>query len=199
MISILAAGALGGATWVLSEYLLHRFVGHSPRSRTLFAREHRRHHAEGNYFAPNRTKLMATAPVGVVVATLAILLAGPGAGSAYAAGLALVYVGYEVFHRRLHTHAARTRFGRYARMHHFHHHFHEPKKNHGVTAPFLDVPFGTKAVPTQIRVPRRLAMDWLLDADGKLRPELAADYALLELPGARTPTEQAPAGQAQPA
>ena len=55
-----AAGALG---WSMSEYALHRWVGHNPKSKTEFAREHLQHHAQRFYFAPTRTKLRAVGPL----------------------------------------------------------------------------------------------------------------------------------------
>jgi 4-hydroxysphinganine ceramide fatty acyl 2-hydroxylase len=64
------------------------------------------------------------------------------------------------------------------RRHHFHHHFGHPTANHGVTSPIWDMVFGTyERVDGPLRVPRRLAMVWLVD-DGQVRPEYADDYAL---------------------
>jgi hypothetical protein len=52
-------------------------------------------------------------------------------------------------------------------------------RNHTVTMPLWDIVFGTRVVITgPVRVPRRLALVWLLDDDGAVRPEYAADYAL---------------------
>jgi hypothetical protein len=51
--------------------------------------------------------------------------------------------------------------------------------NHGVTTPYWDRLFGTShEPPARIRVPRRQAPDWLLDAAGAVRPEFDADYEL---------------------
>jgi hypothetical protein len=51
--------------------------------------------------------------------------------------------------------------------------------NHGVSMPLWDHVFGTHRAPGRIRVPRRLALPWMLDADGELRPEFAEDYELV--------------------
>lgn len=168
-----AAFALGVTTWWALEYVLHRFVGHKPRGRTLFSREHRRHHAEGSYFAPTWRKALGVTPPLLALWALLGTTLGWSVGAAYCGGLLLMYTTYEVFHRRLHTHPPRTRYGRWARRHHFHHHFVNPKANHGVTTHFGDIVMGTLDGPTQIPVPERLAMTWLLDAETE---DVAAPY-----------------------
>jgi hypothetical protein len=52
-------------------------------------------------------------------------------------------------------------------------------KNHGVTSPLWDKVFGTYEAPAQVRVPRRLAMIWLVDEQGELRAEFADRYVLV--------------------
>lgn len=172
MIAAVLAIAGGAATWTLLEYLIHRWMGHDRRfRRTPFGVEHVRHHAEGNYFAPTWKKLIAAAVIGVAV--------GVPAGPAFAAGLIACYGLYEWLHRREHTHAGVGRYGRWARRHHFHHHFVDNRTNHGVTSPLWDHVFGTYARPTTIRVPPKLCMAWLLDpATGDVRAEHAATYQL---------------------
>lgn len=175
----LAAAAAGGAlAWTFLEYVIHRWLGHDGRFRgNPFGVEHVRHHAEGNYFAPTAKKLMVAAVVAVVLGLPAALLGGE-VGVAGLAGLLVAYGGYEVFHRREHTHPGIGRYGRWARAHHFHHHFVDPRTNHGVTTPLWDLVFGTYRPAALIPVPRRLAMPWLLDGDGALRAEHADRYAL---------------------
>lgn len=169
---------LGMCSWGVAEYLLHRFVGHRPRSMTAFAVEHRMHHALGNYFAPTRKKVLAMTPVVLVVLWVGSLVAGT-AGSAFGAGLLSMYVAYEWFHRRLHTHGPRNAFGRWARRHHFHHHYGNPRKNHGVTSPVMDWVFGTAEEPGLIRVPVKLVPAWLLDpATGNVFAQYAAQYSV---------------------
>lgn len=182
MIFSFVAGAAG---WAASEYLLHRFVGHQPKSRTQFAREHRRHHAEGDYFAPTLKKAQAMGPVVILIGLFGGLVLG-GSGVFFAIGFAVAYAGYEIFHRRLHTHPPTNRYGRWARKHHFHHHFHDPKMNHGVTSPVGDWIFSTETRPARIRVPERLAMRWLVDPEtNDVREAFAEDYQLVRLPQSR--------------
>lgn len=176
----MSTGAIlaGAAGWSLSEYALHRWVGHDPKSKTDFADEHRRHHAARFYFAPTSKKLAYAGPLLAGAAALAGVVAG-GAGVAFVASYAVTYAGYEVLHRRLHTHGPRGPVGRFLRRHHFAHHFKAPQANHGVTSPVWDVLFGTLRDPGVIRVPEKLAMSWLVDPEtGDARAEYAADYVI---------------------
>ena len=112
----------GALTWTLLEYLIHRWMGHDRRfKRTPFGVEHIRHHIEGNYFAPSWKKVLFALGLAVVLVVLA--------GIAYTVGLLASYALYEVLHRRYHTHAGFGAYGRWARRHHFHHHFVDGRKN----------------------------------------------------------------------
>jgi sterol desaturase/sphingolipid hydroxylase (fatty acid hydroxylase superfamily) len=177
---VIAAAGLGVATWSLLEYLIHRWMGHDRRfRRSPFGVEHVRHHIEGNYFAPTWKKLIAAALfIGVLIGP-AIAIAGLATGGAYVLGLVGCYGVYEWLHRREHTHAGIGPYGRWARRHHFHHHFVDGRVNHGVTSPVWDLVFGTYRRPGVIRVPAKLCMAWLLDpATGEVRREHAATYEL---------------------
>lgn len=179
IVSLVAAALLGAVTWTLLEYVIHRWLGHDHRFRgNPFGIEHVRHHAEGNYFAPTYKKALVTVVVAILLGAPAVLVAGV-IGAAWAGGLIAFYVTYEVLHRREHTHPGMGRYGRWARRHHFHHHFVDPRTNHGVTSPLWDLVFGTHASPSTIPVPERLCMPWLRDpATGAIRAEHAHTYVL---------------------
>jgi sterol desaturase/sphingolipid hydroxylase (fatty acid hydroxylase superfamily) len=165
-LSTAVAALAGVASWTLIEYVLHRFLGHDKRTQpNFFSREHTRHHGEGNYFAPAWKKALAAVGASAVIAPVAILLGGVAVGSAYTAGLILMYLSYEWVHLRAHTHPGIGGYGRFLRRHHFSHHFTNPRKNHGVTTPIWDFVFGTFEPVERIRVPRRLAMVWLVDPE----------------------------------
>ena len=87
-----------------------------------------------------------------------------------------MYFGYEVAHRRTHTHPPRNRYGRWARRSHMHHHFGAPMRNFGVTSPVWDKVFGTYDDPGVVTVPRRMAPVWLLDETGEVMAAFADDY-----------------------
>lgn len=170
----------GAATWTLLEYVIHRWGGHDRRfRRSPFGIEHVRHHSEGNYFAPTWKKVMAAALVGTVLVGAGSLVADVTLVAAYTGGLLACYAAYEWLHRREHTHAGVGAYGRFVRRHHFHHHFVDTRTNHGVTTPLWDFVFGTYAKPTTIVVPRKLAMDWLVDpATGDVYGAHASTYQL---------------------
>lgn len=180
MIAIVVAAVCGVVTWTWIEYVLHRWGGHDRRfRRTAFGREHSRHHAEGDYFAPTWKKAIAAAAVTAVLCPLAIMAVGVGPGAAYVAALIGFYGVYEWLHRRDHTHAGFGPYGRWLRRHHFRHHLVDARTNFGVTSPVWDVVFGTYRAPGRIVVPERLTMPWLVDpATGDVRAEHAAWYEL---------------------
>jgi hypothetical protein len=188
------AFALGALSWSASEYAIHRFVGHGPRRtskpglrellslRGLAAKfndEHVAHHADPSYFAPTSQKAVGAVVALSLMGTLGSLLVGPRRGLAFGAGFAASYVGYEILHRRIHTHPPRGPHGRWARRNHLLHHHKSPSKNHGVTNPLFDLVFGTHTPVQVVKVPRQSPPAWLTDPEtGEVRPEFAADYAL---------------------
>ncbi len=197
LLSVAAAFA-GVLTWTFLEYVLHRVLGHDRRTfPNPFGIEHTRHHAEGDYFAPGWKKALVTlAALGLIV-PLATLTAGYTYGPVYAAAFVSMYVTYEWMHRRAHTHPGFGAYGRWMRRHHFHHHFANPRCNHGVTTPIWDVVFGTRVAVGRVRVPAKLQMKWLVDpATNDVRAELQPYYELTRRPAAKdgTATDEAPAG-----
>lgn len=179
MITLLAV-VVGALTWSLLEYVIHRWLGHSRIARSNpFGVEHIAHHSRGNYFAPTWKKALSALVFMALVAPLAVWAVGLTHGLAYAGGLVGFYIAYEVLHRALHTWEGLGPFGRWARRHHFYHHFHDPSMNHGVTSPLWDAVFGTrKVVKEAVVVPEKLAMRWLIDPRGEVWPHLASAFAL---------------------
>jgi len=171
----------GLVAWTFAEYAIHNWYGHVAKGRNEFSREHLKHHAVKGYFAATRKKVLVALSVLAALAAAAAPLVGAGIALAFTSGFALAYAGYEVLHRRLHTHGPRGPYGRWARRHHFHHHFANPKANHGVTSPLWDLVFRTYERPGVVRVPEKHAMDWLVDGRGELRPALAGDYRILSV------------------
>ncbi len=171
--------ALGAFVWSFAEYGLHNWRGHGSKGKNEFSREHLQHHARGHWFAPTHKKVKAALLVAAVMLPASALAVGWLNGGALTAGFTLAYIGYEVLHRRLHTHPPKGAYGRWARRHHFYHHFTKPNDNHGVTSPLWDHVFGTHAEPGLIRVPAKLAMPWLVDpATGEVYERFAGDYVV---------------------
>jgi sterol desaturase/sphingolipid hydroxylase (fatty acid hydroxylase superfamily) len=159
--------------WTLGEYVMHRFAMHELRGKGLASKEHLRHHAD-------RDSILEKWPIawsGIVAVGVVVLrpIGGWPLGLGWIAG----YGVYDLLHWRAHRRAPRNAYDRWLRKHHFHHHFHAPMRNHGVTTPLWDILFGTYERPSVVRVPRRLTMVWLVDGEGRCRPEHAADYAVV--------------------
>ncbi len=183
-IALLAAMPFGVALWSFMEYALHRFAFHEAKGANYGSREHLRHHGSEDTVLESWYLSWA----GVLAVSLLMLpglghlvglrATGWGVGLGYLAG----YAFYDWVHWRAHRRAIPAGwFGRYeasVRRHHFIHHFHAPMQNHGVTSPLWDHVFGTYVAVERIQVPRRLAMRWLVDDDGDVRAEYAADYEI---------------------
>jgi sterol desaturase/sphingolipid hydroxylase (fatty acid hydroxylase superfamily) len=170
----------GASMWTFGEYVMHRFVMHEAKGRGLPSREHLRHHAE--YDSVLESWWFAWAGIvglGVALGINMAKVVGP-AGWGLGIGWVGAYGFYDWIHYRAHRRPIRHPYERWVRKHHFHHHFGHPTVNHGVTTPIWDKVFGTfEKVDRPIRVPRRLAMRWLVDGDGELRPQHADDYVLV--------------------
>jgi sterol desaturase/sphingolipid hydroxylase (fatty acid hydroxylase superfamily) len=179
---LLLGAAAGAALWTLAEYLLHRFAMHELRGRGIMSREHLEHHVRATWTFDPVVVLswVGVIVVGVVVwAPLGWLAVGPAAGAGLGTGWVLGYAFYELQHALSHLRGPSGRYSRWLRRHHFHHHFGHPMANHGVTTPVWDRVFGTLELPDRVRVPRRLALTWLVDEHGELLPEHSDDYELV--------------------
>jgi sterol desaturase/sphingolipid hydroxylase (fatty acid hydroxylase superfamily) len=158
--------SLGILTWPVLEYVLHRFLGHVFKANTLFKKEHSRHHAETNYFAPLKYKLLASIPICTVTIFLVSLITSSFLfGAIYTLGFIGMYAFYEWVHWSFHARAPKTKIGMNLRKHHFSHHFHNPKFNHGVTTTFMDRITGTYMKVEKVKVPKNIPLPWLFDKD----------------------------------
>ncbi len=198
--TLLAGAALvatGALAWTLGEYLMHRFAMHALKGRGMASREHLTHHAKYDsvlekwWFA-----WMGVVGVGLALGVNTSSIMG-SVGWCLGIGWVGGYGFYDWLHFRAHRREIRRpqslagTYERFVRRHHFHHHFGHPNANHGVTTPIWDLVFGTyERVDGPVKVPRRLAMRWLLDEAGEVRPEHRDDY---ELVGRRLAPGQDPA------
>lgn len=173
-VSIVGSFVGGWAMWTLGEYLLHRWEMHGRRGRGAMSREHLDHHG-GRTIVPERS------PRGWAGAVLIGLALGWWTDPAVGAGWVVGYGVYDLAHWSIHARPPRTRYQRWLRRHHLHHHFSQPTANYGVTVPVWDLVFRTYVRPPgAVRVPRRLAMGWLLDDDGAVLPRFTDDYEVVE-------------------
>ncbi len=177
---MIVAALLGAFTWTFLEYVIHRWLGHvKGAKKNPFGVEHVRHHAEGDYFAPSWKKGLVGALFTAILCVPAFVFAGRALGGAYVAGLMGFYGAYELLHRLEHVWAGVGPYARWARRHHFYHHFVDARMNHGVTSPIWDFVFGTYRKPEIITVPKKLCMAWLKDPEtGDIRAQHAGTFVL---------------------
>lgn len=171
---------VGPPVWTFFEYVLHRFWMHEAKGKNYASKEHLRHHAsedtvlESWYLSWAGVLLVGFA----LIPFLGRLVGWPTFGWGLGVGWVVGYGFYDWVHWRAHRRPIRNGYEAWLRRHHFFHHFHAPMKNHGVTTPVWDMVFGTYVRAERIAVPRRLAMRWLVDAEGRVRPEYADQYEL---------------------
>ncbi len=185
--AMVVAYLLGWFAWTFGEYVMHRGVMHELRGRGMPSREHLNHHAD-------RDSILEKWPLawGGIIALGVFVLYGDGVKvlpAPVAAALAAGWIGgygfYDWMHFRAHRRqpfgwAPLRRYERWLRRHHFHHHFGHPMRNHGVTVPWWDMVFRTEDRLTgPVAVPRRMAMVWLTDEAGTVRPEHAGEYVVV--------------------
>ena len=182
VVVLAAAFAVGAALWTLAEYLLHRFAMHHLKGKGMMSREHLEHHVHSSW-SFSSTHLLSWAGMLLVGVgawmPVAWALVGPAAGIGVAVGWAFGYFFYEYQHAMAHLRAPSGRYSTWLRHHHFHHHFGHPMANHGVTTSVWDKVFASFEAPEHVRVPRRLALPWMVDEGGELRPEFADRYVLV--------------------
>ena len=179
IVTMICAFALGLLVWTALEYGLHRFAGHQKKLGKHVMREHLAHHAEPDHFTTGARKLVLAVPVLGSLFGVGALLFGAPIGLAFVLGTGSGWFFYESLHKATHVRGPFGAYGAWARRHHLHHHFQNPKANHGVTSPLWDWVFGTLERPESVAVPRRhvRCFAWLLDGED-IAPEYAAFYRL---------------------
>jgi len=168
---------LGVLCWTLIEYILHRFLGHVHKGKNFFKTEHVQHHAKFSYFAPAYKKAVSAAVVFSLSYLLLSLFAPTLMVLSFLIGLYGMYAIYELTHFRFHAKDPVAMPFVILRKHHFYHHFHNPKTNFGVTSRFWDKIFGTFKPVEKVRIPQKMAMQWLLDSN-EVKEKYAADFYL---------------------
>jgi len=156
---------LGVISWTLTEYLLHRFLGHVHKGKNFFKAEHLQHHSKANYFAPAYKKAALAVVVSASLVAFISLFTTLLTAVTFVLGFVSMYTLYEATHARFHRKEPIAKPFIILRKHHFYHHFHNPKMNHGLTTRFWDRVFGTFKRVEQVNVPMQMSMQWLLEDD----------------------------------
>jgi len=134
--------------WTLCEYWVHRSVFHFEPEQGVGARLHWMIHGV-HHDHPNDPRRLVLPPAFSIPLALGFLglfvvvLATPLAWSV-AAGFYLGYVVYDSLHFALHHSNPKRRLGRRLRELHMRHHFEDPERGFGVSAPWWDIVFNTR-------------------------------------------------------
>jgi sterol desaturase/sphingolipid hydroxylase (fatty acid hydroxylase superfamily) len=148
--AFLAAAALGYLIWTLIEYFGHRFLFHYEFPGAFGARIHLLihgvHHVHPN--DPLRLVMPALLSGPIMLIAYAVLRAifGLPLGYPVLMGFIIGYLGYDMVHYYVHHGDPRTRIGLALRRVHMLHHFRDPARGFGVSAPWWDDVFGTAFV-----------------------------------------------------
>lgn len=169
---------VGIILWPILEYILHRFSGHTIKFPQEFYLEHQAHHIQKDYFAPAWKKLLVALLVLVALTYMNSLWLGKLEAFIFSSGFIAMYLFYEWHHYAFHAYPPRTKLGLKLRKHHFAHHFVNPRYNHGVTSTIIDRLFKTHLNVDCVPVPKKLAMDWLLDESGSVQDDYRAHFSL---------------------
>ena len=168
---------LGIILWTFIEYVLHRFLGHVHKGKNFFKAEHSLHHSKFEYFAPASKKAVSALIVfGMLFFSLRLVFTMENVFS-FLVGLFGMYFLYELTHFRFHAKNPVAKPFVILRKHHFYHHFHNPKTNFGVTTRFWDRVFGTFIKVEKVRIPQKMAMNWLLDGKN-IKDKYSLDFYL---------------------
>lgn len=150
---VVALTALGYVLWTLTEYLGHRFLFHYEFPGSIGARVHFLihgvHHVHPNDPLRLVMPVLLSAPIMLIAHGVARLLFGMPLGYPILMGFVLGYLGYDMVHYHVHHRTPRTRLGIALRRSHMLHHFRDPARGFGVSAPYWDYVFGTAHARTK--------------------------------------------------
>lgn len=138
---------VGLLIWMLTEYVLHRFLFHwepqSPWGKQLHFVIHGVHHEHPS----DATRLVFVPQLSIPLAFLFYgifhLLFGPYWMAPLFAGFGIGYLTYDTMHYVLHHHQFRNRLLKKLQKHHLSHHFVDPSRAYGVSSPLFDIVFRT--------------------------------------------------------
>lgn len=130
---------VGLSSWVLIEYLMHRFVLHG-RGNTSHKPHHKNPKNKNDLFIS--WKYVAIVSI-ILCAFCLIFFSGISVILIYL-GAICGYFSYETIHYRVHHCKSKTRWMRYLRRHHLQHHFTNESYNYSIVFPPLDYLFNSR-------------------------------------------------------
>lgn len=147
---VVVSAALGYLLWTLTEYLGHRFPFHYKHPSALGERIHFLihgvHHDHPNDPLRLVMPVLLSVPIMLIALLVVRLLFGLPYGYPVLMGFIIGYLGYDMVHYYTHHAKPTTRLGQTLRRLHLMHHFRDPARGFGVSAPYWDYVFGTQHV-----------------------------------------------------
>lgn len=137
----------GFPLWILTEYILHRFVFHFASERRYIQRLvyifHGNHHIQPNH--PYRTlmPIIVTLPMGLSIWGIFSYFLETGLGSALFLGFFAGYVFYDCMHFATHNFPMKRFPLSVWKRHHLLHHYRTEEHNYSISLPWLDKIFHT--------------------------------------------------------
>lgn len=148
--AVAAAAALGYLIWTLVEYFGHRYLFHYEFPGAFGARIHFLIHGVHHVHPNDPLRLVMPAllsgPIMLIAYGLLRLLFGHPLAYPVMMGFLLGYLAYDMVHYYVHHGEPTTRVGLTFRRLHLLHHFRDPTRGFGVSAPWWDYVFKTEFV-----------------------------------------------------
>ncbi|VTZ26937.1 Fatty acid hydroxylase [Methylocella tundrae] len=147
---VIVSAALGYLLWTLTEYFGHRFPFHYKHPSKFGARihflVHGVHHDHPNDPLRLVMPVLLSAPIMLIALLVVRVLFGLPYGYPVLMGFMIGYLAYDMTHYYTHHAKPTTRLGQTLRRLHLMHHFRDPTRGFGVSAPWWDYVFGTQHV-----------------------------------------------------
>ena len=147
-VTMILIGLAGGYfIWTISEYWGHRVLFHWSLPGKLGARINYLIHGVHHIHPSDPLRLvmppLLSGPLMLIGFCILRLVCGPDLVLPVAAGFISGYVGYDMVHFHIHNRPPRRAWERALRRNHMRHHFRDPERGFGVSAPWWDHIFGT--------------------------------------------------------
>lgn len=147
---VIAAALVGYFIWTLIEYFGHRYLFHAELPGTWGARLHFLIHGVHHVHPSDPLRLvmppLLSAPIMLIALLVTDLLFGLPLGLPFLMGFIIGYICYDMVHYYVHHANPKTRLGLTLRRLHMLHHFRDPERSYGVSAPWWDYVFKTQYI-----------------------------------------------------
>jgi dihydroceramide fatty acyl 2-hydroxylase len=150
-VEVILTVMLGYLIWTLIEYFGHRYLFHMDFPGEFGARIHFLIHGVHHDHPNDPLRLvmppLLSGPIMLIALLVARVIFGFPFGYPVLLGFMLGYLGYDMVHYYTHHATPKTRLGLTLRRLHMLHHFRDPERGFGVSAPWWDNVFGTQHLP----------------------------------------------------